>query len=84
MMDKGKMVCHFYKEPLGTKLICSILDPSTAFKPRSGERGKKSRPSISLGAVSPSTLLRTVSLSNGSGLTLSIPRVGARSSRRVD
>ena len=43
MVDKGKVVCHLFKETLGTELVCSILDPSTAFKPRSGERGKKSR-----------------------------------------
>ena len=43
----------------------ATVDPSTASKPRSGERGKKSRPSISLGAVR---------LSNGSGSTLSTPR----------
>jgi len=64
------------------------IDPSTALKPRSEEQAKKSRPSISLGAVSPSTSLRTVSLpnglSNGSGSTLSMPRAGARGSRRVD
>jgi len=78
------------------------IDPSTALKPRSpvlrspakggtedGEEwGKKTRPSICLGAVSPSTLLRTVSLSNGlsngSGSTLSMPHAEARGSRRVD
>ena len=65
------------------------IDPSTALKPRSpvlpspakgrtedGEEwGKKTRPSISLGAVR---------LSNGSGSTLSMPHAEARGSRRVD
>ena len=65
------------------------IDPSTALKPRSpvlrspakggtedGEEwGKKTRPSICLGAVR---------LSNGSGATLSMPRAEARGSRRVD
>jgi len=53
----------------------AAVDPSTASKPRSGERGKKSRPSISRGAVR---------LSNGSGSTLSMPRAEAGGSRRVD
>jgi len=51
------------------------VDPSTALKPRSEEWGKKTRPSISLGAVR---------LSNGSGSTLSMPSAEARGSRRVD
>jgi hypothetical protein len=55
--------------------IMGWIDPSTALKPRSEEQAKKSRPSISLGAVR---------LSNGSGSTLSMPRAGARGSRRVD
>jgi AcrR family transcriptional regulator len=53
----------------------AAVDPSTASKPRSEERGKKSRPSVSLGAVR---------LSNGSGSTLSMPRAEAGGSRRVD
>ena len=83
---------------------CSISDPSTALKLRPlispldfTRGGELVEP---LGAVSPSTLLRTVSLSNGlsngSGSTLSMPRAPvlcggataeggeARGSRRVD
>ena len=43
MIAKGKVLFHFCKETPMREMARLILDPSTAFKPRSGERGKKSR-----------------------------------------
>jgi len=83
---KLSMALPSFKKPWFNTVL-DFLDPSTPLKPRSpvlrssataegGEdRGKKSCPSISLGAVR---------LSNGSGSTLSMPLAKARGSRRVD
>jgi hypothetical protein len=76
MVDKGKVVCHLFKETLGTELVCSILDPSTAFKPRSGERGKKSRSgsTLSMSRAPVLSILRS-SLLQRTGVAVLLRRV---------